>query len=111
MKRLLCILAVFVVLQSQSMCRDPRVWPQLKNLGLCDEHFGCIIPQVLPDGKKIYYAKGQVHGIERIVRVRYHANGALDISFGQGGVEIGEMIGHNVPMLQAINNSVEDLRN
>ena len=111
MKHAFLMAAFSLFFQSQAMHRDPRVGPQLRQLGFHDEHFGCSTPNILPDGKKVYYLKGKVHDIERIVRVRYLSNDTLDTSFGQNGIEIGEIVGSSVPILIAINNSVQDFTN
>lgn len=103
MKHIFFLTTFSMFFQSETMHRDPRVWPQMKRLGLHDEHFSCSDPEILFDGKKVYYAKGQVNGLERIVRVRYKADDTLDTSFGQGGVEIGEQVDQKVTMTQIAN--------
>ena len=92
MKHLL-VLAAIVFFPSHPMHKDKRVWLQMDKMGI-GSHVGSDTPIIQADSKKIYVAKGPVPrgGADRIIRVRYHANDTLDTSFGQNGVEIGEII-------------------
>lgn len=80
------MVASIIVFQAQSMHKDPRVTPELERQGLIGCYKGIRTPLIQPDGKKIYFAKGLADGIEKLFMVRYSANDALDISFGQNGV-------------------------
>lgn len=110
-KQLLVLAAIAVVFQSQTMHRDPRVGPQMVQMGIDENYTGCSMPSIQSNGKKIYYCKAWVNGIDHLVTVRYHANDTLDTSYGQNGIKIGEIVGRNIPILQAINNSLKDLSN
>lgn len=82
----LFVLPVIVIFQSQAMTRDPRVYAQMEQMGMNDGYIGMSNPQIQPDGKKIYFAKGYVYGAESLVMARYNADDTLDTSFGQNGV-------------------------
>ena len=101
MKKHLLVLTAFVILQSQTMHKDPRVGPEMMRIGLNENHLGISKPQIQPDGKKIYFAKGRVNGAESLVMVRYNADDTLDTSFGQNGVA-SEPVASNVFITKAV---------
>ena len=79
-------LMLLVIFHSQAMFRDHRVYPQMEQMGMNGDFIGGSIPQIQPDGKKIYFAKRLANRVETLIMVRYNADNTLDISFGQNGV-------------------------
>ncbi|GMU19382.1 MAG: hypothetical protein AMXMBFR12_05740 [Candidatus Babeliales bacterium] len=101
--KFLLLLTMILIFLSHAMERDPRVYPQMVQMGMDGSYIGMSTPQIQPDGKKIYFAKGLVNGVEKIVMVRYHADDTLDISFGQNGVAC-EVVKSNVFITNVANN-------